>query len=90
MELKPGYKQTEVGMIPEDWSTARLSALVEKGSPITYGVVKPGSNDLDGVLFIRGGDIFAGRIEERRLRKIPKAVSEQYKRTLLEGGGNFS
>ena len=86
MELMPGYKQTEVGMIPEDWSTARLSALVEKGSPITYGVVKPGSNDLDGVLFIRGGDIFAGRIEERRLRKIPKAVSEQYKRTLLEGG----
>ena len=86
MELMPGYKQTEVGVIPEDWSTARLSALVEKGSPITYGVVKPGSNDLDGVLFIRGGDIFAGRIEERRLRKIPKAVSEQYKRTLLEGG----
>ena len=86
MELKPGYKQTEVGVIPEDWSTARLSALVERGSPITYGVVKPGSNDLDGVLFIRGGDIFAGKIEQRQLRKIPKAVSEKYKRTLLEGG----
>ena len=86
MELMPGYKQTEVGVIPEDWSTARLSALVERGSPITYGVVKPGSNDLDGVLFIRGGDIFAGKIEQRQLRKIPKAVSEQYKRTLLEGG----
>ena len=82
----PGYKQTEVGVIPEDWSTARLSALVERGSPITYGVVKPGSNDLDGVLFIRGGDIFAGKIEQRQLRKIPKAVSEKYKRTLLEGG----
>ena len=86
MELMPGYKQTEVGVIPEDWSTARLSALVERGSPITYGVVKPGSNDLDGVLFIRGGDIFAGKIEQRQLRKIPKAVSEKYKRTLLEGG----
>ena len=21
MELKPGYKQTEVGVIPEDWDT---------------------------------------------------------------------
>ena len=84
--MRPGYKQTEVGVIPEDWSTARLSALVERGSPITYGVVKPGSNDLDGVLFIRGGDIFAGKIEQRQLRKIPKAVSEKYKRTLLEGG----
>ena len=86
MGVRPGYKQTEVGVIPEDWSTARLSALVERGSPITYGVVKPGSNDLDGVLFIRGGDIFAGKIEQRQLRKIPKAVSEKYKRTLLEGG----
>jgi hypothetical protein len=24
MELKPGYKQTEVGVIPEDWDVKRL------------------------------------------------------------------
>jgi len=27
MELKPGYKQTEVGVIPEDWEVKPLSAL---------------------------------------------------------------
>ena len=27
MELKPGYKQTEVGIIPQDWQTATLGSL---------------------------------------------------------------
>ena len=25
MEVKPGYKQTEVGVIPEDWDVAPLA-----------------------------------------------------------------
>lgn len=29
MELKPGYKQTEVGAIPEEWEVARLGAACE-------------------------------------------------------------
>ena len=24
MEVKPGYKQTEVGVIPEDWEVSKL------------------------------------------------------------------
>jgi len=27
MELKPGYKQTEVGVIPEDWEVCNLTDL---------------------------------------------------------------
>ncbi|HBZ30501.1 MAG TPA: restriction endonuclease subunit S [Nitrosomonas nitrosa] len=30
MELKSGYKQTEVGVIPEDWSVVRLSVLISE------------------------------------------------------------
>ena len=29
MELKSGYKQTEVGVIPEEWDSIRLANLVE-------------------------------------------------------------
>jgi type I restriction enzyme S subunit len=86
VEVRAGYKLTEVGVIPCDWSEASLSSLIEKGSRITYGVVKPGSNDINGVLFVRGGDIFAGRINEAQLRRIPNSVSDQYKRTRLSGG----
>lgn len=30
--MKPGYKQTEVGVIPEDWEVAVLESLAERGS----------------------------------------------------------
>jgi len=36
MELKPGYKRTEVGVIPEDWATRRCSELTDR---IMVGVV---------------------------------------------------
>ena len=33
MEVKPGYKQTEVGVIPEEWGIAELGtrAMIERG-----------------------------------------------------------
>jgi len=53
MEVKPGYKQTEVGVIPEDWKLTILSALsafITKGStPTTYGFKWESS----GVIFLR-------------------------------------
>ena len=42
MELKPGYKQTEVGVIPEDWEVKALKEISPKQSvglvinPSTY------------------------------------------------------
>src|SRR5690606_32676331 len=60
--------------------------LITDGTPITYGVVQPGPEDENGVLFIRGGDIFDGRIKISNLRTISKELSYKYKRTLLKGG----
>ncbi len=36
MEVKEGYKQTEVGLIPEDWEVTKLGKLLT--SPPTYGI----------------------------------------------------
>ena len=36
MEVKPGYKHTEVGVIPEDWEVYRLHELVENGPKNGY------------------------------------------------------
>jgi len=36
MEVKPGYKQTEVGVIPEDWSVRQLWMLVTSGPKNGY------------------------------------------------------
>src|SRR5581483_11930241 len=69
-----------------EWPEIPLSELTESDTPVTYGVVKPGDEDPEGVLFIRGGDIANGRILTGQLRTISKEISSQYKRTLLRGG----
>ncbi len=52
-EKVPGYKQTEVGVIPEDWeptALAQVCAFITKGStPTTYGF----KWEQSGVLFLR-------------------------------------
>jgi len=69
------------------WPLHKLEELVEPNRPITYGVVKPGPEDNDsGVKFIRGGDIFNGRLAIDSLRTITHGVSNSYSRTLLRGG----
>jgi type I restriction enzyme S subunit len=68
------------------WPFFSLENICEPNSTITYGVVKPGPEDPDGVAFIRGGDISNGKILVDQLRTITREVSKQYKRTLLSGG----
>ena len=37
MDVKPGYKQTEVGVIPQDWEVRRLPLMF----PWLFAVAKP-------------------------------------------------
>ena len=70
-----------------EWPLHRLEDLTEPNRPITYGVVKPGPEDpSNGVKFIRGGDIFEGKLAIESLRTITTEVSKSYSRTLLRGG----
>ena len=69
-----------------DWALVALEDLVEPERPITYGVVKPGDDPHDGVLFLRGQDVRDGQIIAAGARRITPAVSVQYSRTLLHGG----
>jgi type I restriction enzyme, S subunit len=48
-ELKPGYKQTEVGVIPEDWDDLPLEEITKEDSPICYGIVQVGPYTPNGV-----------------------------------------
>ena len=85
-QVKPGYKRTEVGVIPEEWKVVPIASLIERNSRITYGVVQPGKDDPRGVLFVRGGDVYDGTIDLKNLRRITPTVSKQYARTQLRGG----
>jgi type I restriction enzyme S subunit len=86
MEVRPGYKHTEVGVLPKDWGCERLSALTDPKRPISYGVVQTGPNVLNGVRCLRVVDIEDGRINKTNLITTTKKISDAYKRTILTAG----
>jgi restriction endonuclease S subunit len=81
--VKEDYKQTEVGVIPEDWRTMRLQSLLSQ--PATYGVVKAGMFQRRGIPMLRGGDIKGGRVNTD-LPLISLEKSAEYQRTVLRNG----
>jgi len=78
------FKDGHSTSIPASWCEMSLGDL--SAVPITYGVVQPGPNVVDGVPFVRGGDFPNGKIDIGALRKIGKNVASQYRRTQLRGG----
>ena len=57
MELKLGYKQTEIGVIPEDWSVKNLGEIGEPLIGLTY---KPSNVKSDGLLVLRSSNVADG------------------------------
>ena len=76
MDVKPGYKQTEVGVIPQDW---KISPLEEFTSFISYGFTNPMPTVETGVYMITARDINHGRIQFDTARR----TTEQAYETLL-------
>jgi type I restriction enzyme S subunit len=58
--IPDGYKQTELGLIPESWYLTRLSDLVDPSRYIKYGVVQPGRYVPNGCLMLRSQDYSKG------------------------------
>jgi type I restriction enzyme, S subunit len=80
-----GYKQTEVGVIPEDWKCLELEKLVNSSSPITYGVLKPGEYFPNGIPLLQIVDVIHGRVKIDSLHRISTDLDRQYSRTKLYG-----
>jgi type I restriction enzyme S subunit len=76
MEVRPGYKQTEVGVVPEDWECNKLE---DYFSLISYGFTNPMPTVEHGVYMITAADINEGRIQLESARK----TTETAYRTLL-------
>jgi type I restriction enzyme S subunit len=92
MEVKPlrqgsvraGYKQTEVGVIPEEWD-------VQTGEQITTLIGKGGSPRWQGFEYSNGGMLFVtsenvrdGFLDIREPKYLPLAFHEKLKRTQLQ------
>jgi len=80
---RPGYKQTEIGEIPKDWSILSLDEITDPTRPIGYGIVQTGPQVWGGVRCLRVVDIVDGRIDESELITTSEEISQAYKRTIL-------
>ena len=60
MELRPGYKQTDVGVIPTDWDVTSLAALSTK---ITDGDHATPKRESEGYYLLSARNILNGRID---------------------------
>ena len=85
-KLKPGYKQTEVGVIPEDWVVKTLGEIVNKERPICYGIVQTGKSVDNGVSCVRVVDLDNGKIKKENLITTSTDISNSYRRTILKEG----
>lgn len=72
------------GQIPVAWQQIKLSELCDR--PITYGIVKLGDEDPNGVKVLRCSDVQAGFIIDKNIRTVSEKLSQEYKRTILRGG----
>jgi type I restriction enzyme S subunit len=79
MELKPRYKQTEVGVIPEDWELAQLGDLLT-GSP-TYGINAPAiPYDTRYATYLRITDITEdGRFDTSSKASVDHPITDNYR-----------
>jgi len=85
VELRPGYKQTEVGVIPEDWDVKPLAAITDKimvgiASAATYAY-RP-----NGVPLFRNQNIKNGRLDDTDLLFVEPDYELAFRNKRLRAG----
>ncbi|MDD2237392.1 MAG: restriction endonuclease subunit S [Kiritimatiellae bacterium] len=81
---RPGYKETKVGWIPEEWGTKsgeEITALISKGaSPRWQGF----NYTTEGMLFITSENVRDGKLDISRPKFLPVEFNDKIKRTQLK------
>lgn len=87
-QIKPGYKRTEVGVIPADWEAVRLGIFSEitKLAGFEYTNHFNSYKDRGDVIVVRGTNIAHNRLDLTDLKTIPRSTSEKLPRSKLNKG----
>ena len=71
---------------PNGWEIAELRDICEPGRPITYGILKPGAEILNGVPYIRVADFPNDRLKLEDIRRTSAEIDKAYARSRLITG----
>ena len=84
-QVPNGYKQTEVGVIPEDWSVMPLQCLAEK---IMVGIASAATHAYrkNGIVMFRNQNIKPGYLDDSDVLFIDPTYEETYRNKRLRAG----
>lgn len=71
--------------VVEQWGEVTLNSLCDQERGISYGVIKLGDTVINGVPCLRTSDVRPLHINTNSVKKISKSISNNYKRTILQG-----
>jgi len=86
--VRTGFKQTEVGEIPEDWEMVRLGdhSFITKLAGFEYTNYFNNYKDGGDIIVVRGTNITNNRLDLSDLRTIPLSTSQKLPRSQLGRG----
>jgi type I restriction enzyme, S subunit len=85
LELKPGYKQTEVGVIPDDWDVKPLHALADK---IMVGIASAATHAYRdrGIVMFRNQNIKPSHLDDSDILFLDGKYELSFKNKRLKSG----
>jgi type I restriction enzyme, S subunit len=70
----------------DEWQEKKLEDVVDSKCSLSYGIVQPGDEYLDGLPIVRPTDLTKKIIEIEGLKRIAPNLADSYRRTTLYGG----
>jgi len=85
MGVKPGYKQTEVGVIPKDWEVKKFKDISEK---MMVGIASAATHAYreDGIVLLRNQNIKDGYLDDNDILYIAEEYEVLFKNKRLKAG----
>src|SRR3989442_10294782 len=83
MSVRPGFKMTDVGEIPEEWSVAQFSDIVQE---VQLGTTGRGSQRDKKIALVKMGNLVEGGFDLSELEYVDEESVQNLDSLLLEKG----
>ena len=72
--------------LPDGWCWLSVEEVSLPDRPISYGILKPGPYEENGIAMLRITDMRDGSVDDSKVHRVSQELSDRYGRTLLQGG----
>ncbi len=93
MEVGKGYKHTDYGVIPSDWSCTKIQSLIDKSIIISHldgnhGALYPRSHEFkeSGVPYITANDFITGEVSFRNCKYLSDKRASEFQKGVAKDG----